>query len=151
MKNTISTTADSKMTMTRQRDDDFYRACCRELAASERHGELHPTLRSLVTAALRSTAPLFYVSFPFALRTLRGLRRQRRDHIYDSRQRKWRDIDLRVSALERRHGISDADALQRVLAEGNAPGFYISVSAAEKIYRRSRHTRRRGRDECGGV
>ena len=142
MKNNVSTIiAAGKRTMTEQRDADFYRACCRELTASEREGHLHPTVRSLVSATLQSRAPMFYVSYAFALRTLRGMRRHRSGRSYDSRRRKWHDIDLRVAALEHRHRLSDSEALQRVLAEGDAPGFYLSVSAAERIYRQWRRQR----------
>ena len=131
-----TTTERTIITMTRQRDEDFYRACCRELRGAIDSGKSYDTTRSLIKATLQCQAPQFYVTHTSALRRLRELRSKNYRPTYGAKQRLWADLDARVSAVERRHGIDLSDALMRVLSDFRAPSFYLSTSTGEKIFRR---------------
>ena len=134
----MKTTKEPFITMTRQRDDDFYRACCRELGKAYQRGRGYESARALVVATLQHQAPQFYVTHNSALRRLRDRRSKRFKATYKSKQQMWEDLDKRVSDLEARHNIGLSEALMRVLAESRAPQFYVSPSAGEKIFRRRR-------------
>ena len=134
----MKTPHQTNITLTHQRDDDFYSACCRELSKAYHAGAGYKTVRSLVSATLHRTAPQFYISHTSALRRLRELRRRNYHPTYRSKQQMWTDLEERVSTLERRHGITLSTALMRVLADCRAPRFYLSQSAGEKIFRTRR-------------
>ncbi len=126
------------------RDRDFLRACRRIISESPVALQASEVARR---AAL-TPAPAFYLSYGYALRRLRYLRRR-------GEARKARagapavfaELDRRVDSVMHRRHISDAEALAHVLAEGNAPCYYLLPGAAAYLYcklrKRARQRRRR--------
>lgn len=87
-------------------------------------------------------APGYYVSFDYALRVLRYMRRSG----FIPREGKgagalWRELCSKVTALQQRHRIPDSEALSRVLADGKASSFFIRPATALRLYHRLKHTR----------
>lgn len=106
------------------------------------------TVPDVVRAVLRQPAPSYYVGMPYAWRRLRHYRRT--GHIpYRGRGagRRWVEIFSRVDALRQRHGITDAEALSRVLAHGCASSFFIEPSSGVRLYHRLRYNSRKSKTE----
>lgn len=129
-------------TMRARRDADFVRCLRRTF---EEHADELPTVKRLVLLALRKPAPQFYVSYSYALRVLRERRSGLRNRYKGScAEKMWQTIENAVTRLRERHSLSAGEALQRVLAEGGAPAFFIAPATAQRIYQKSlAGTRRR--------
>lgn len=126
--------------LTRLRDRHFMEACSRLLNDPRRR---FASARELAAAAASEPAPLFYISFERALRVVRHYRSCR--SLPEGRgqvRAKWVEIIDRTERLIERYGISDTDALVRVLENG-APSFFLHPSSALRLYHRLRHRRRR--------
>lgn len=143
MNNTPETNSRERMQgvrMSTLRDRHFMEVCRRLMADPARR---FTSSRQLAREASRQPAPLFYVSFGHALRMVRRYERYGRlPRQSADGARKWTEIIDRVARVRERHGISDTDALARVLAQG-APEFYLCPSTALRLFYRIRHRRRR--------
>jgi len=88
-------------------------------------------------------APGYYLDFGYALRRLRMMNTGKYIPRRGTAAARWQELRNRVNDLCRRHGITDSDALMRVLAEGNASSFFLTPSSALRLYRHiSARTRR---------
>lgn len=120
------------LTLTSMRDNDFYRACCRELSRAAEAGIPYANARDLVKATLRRPAPHFYISYRYAMR------RQQKAGLMTKRQM-WADFEATVAAIRSRHHlISRRDAVIKALIDMPAPRFYFSVKNGERIFSRIR-------------
>lgn len=130
-------------TMKRLRDRHFLQACRRVVSESKRP----LTAAEVAVEAAASPAPEFYVSFCYALKRLRMYRHRGPDSIPEKgASAVFGEINRRVTLRMERTGESVTDALSAVLAQGNAPCFYLRPSAAIYLYhvlrKRSRLHRR---------
>lgn len=119
-------------TLTGMRDNDFYRACCRELARAADAGTPYANTRALVRATIHRPAPHFYISYRYAMKCPRNAG-------YKTKRQMWADFEATVAALEARHSIPRHDAVLRALIDMPAPRFYFSVKNGERIFSRIRH------------
>lgn len=121
--------------LTALRNRHFMDACRRVMKADNGH------LTSAIIAqqAAMTRAPHYYISFNYALRILRRMRRGYAHRTGNEAGAMWREIDERVFNLEHRHHISDSEALARVLAEGNASSFFLRPATALRLYHRLKH------------
>lgn len=118
-----------------QRDRDFM-AMCRRLMDDP--GLSLRSARQLAAEAVKQQAPLYYVTYDYALRALRSLRKAGQlPGKNEEGKRKWAEIERRVGEMERRLGLSDGDALSRVLS-GGASSFFISAPTALRLFHRIR-------------
>lgn len=125
----------------RLRDEDFMQACRRVISATK--GNL--TEADVAARAAAGPAPAYYVSFDYALRRLRGMGRGKERLRCPASRRRMEEIAERVERMMRRHGISDSEALQRVLAEGRASSFFLSAGSARRFYQNARQRRKNNR------
>lgn len=73
----------------------------------------------------------------YALKALRRIRRTgRMPWRGRGAGRRWAEIVARVDSCRARHGMSDPEALARVLADGHASSFFIEPSSALRLYYR---------------
>ncbi|MCM1484220.1 MAG: hypothetical protein NC043_07775 [Muribaculaceae bacterium] len=119
----------------RMRDADFMRVMQQEIALTD--GRL--TQAQAAERAVTHPAPSYYVGMPYALRVLRHIRRTGVMPWHGTGHgRRWVEIVRRVDAIRLRHGVSDPEALARVLAEGHASSFFIEPGTALRLYHRLR-------------
>lgn len=125
------------LTSTRNR---HFMDACRTVIATDT-GPL--TSGYIARKAAAMPAPGYYVSFDYALRVLRYMRRSgiipRQGNGAGAL---WRELGCKVTALQQRHCISDSEALSRVLADGNASSFFIRPATALRLYHRLKHSLR---------
>ncbi len=131
------------MEYTQERDRDFVNAYRRELRRAWERGE-EVEAGEVLRRAIEGGAPGFYIGFDYARRGVsdrlrRRLRSRHRDWMGVKRSL-WEDLAERVEAeLVSAHGrLRMSEALARVLAEGNAPRFYIGPRTARRILLRMR-------------
>lgn len=125
--------------ITDRRDRDFMSACRRAMPKIK--GPL--TSMAIAEMAAKSPAPEFYVSYLHALRTV-SLMRRREGFPKSGNRSQYAEISRRAGILEHRHGLKLRDAVARVLAEGNAPSFYLTPLSARNLFNKlSRRARQR--------
>lgn len=117
----------------KQRDRDFisrYRAVCDRLQEGE-----PACRRSLVQRAVMGGAPCYYVTFDYAYRMLRSLRRGRLPPGYSRlKLLMWQEIADKTDRYKQLMGVkSDAEALSVVLARNSASRFFISIDYAMRL------------------
>ena len=126
------------MEYTQERDRDFVSAYRRELRQAWERGE-HLETAEMIRRAIDGGAPGFYVGFDYARRGVSDrLRRRLR-----SRHRNWTGVKrgiwddlaerVEVEIMSSHARLRLPEALARVLAEGNAPRFYMSERTARRI------------------
>ncbi len=120
------------------RNRHFMEACRKVLSESA-----GLTAAMVAERAAALPAPCYYITYGYALRRLRALRKQGDPSAGNPKGARalWAELHLRVDALSRRHGISDSEALARVLAEGRASSFFLAPRSALRLYQaiRFRH------------
>ncbi len=114
------------------RDRDFLNAC-RNIRNKPEGSKL--SLRRLATRASESYAPCYYVTFDYAHRMLRLLRKGKIPPNYNRiKLQQWEEIKGKVDRIRLRYGIKDdTSALGIVLARGYASRFFITPRQAVKI------------------
>lgn len=119
------------------RDRDFLNAC-RNLRNKPEGSKM--SLCRLATRATESSAPCYYVTFDYAHRMLRLLRKGRIPSGYNRvKLQQWEEIKGKVDRIRQRYGIKDdASALGIVLARGCASRFFITPRQAIRILRDNR-------------
>lgn len=123
--------------LSRLRDKHFMDAC-RKLMSDPQSN--FSSSRALTARAAMTPAPSFYLSFDYALRKIRLIRKGMCHPEPGIRGRKWTEIIDRMERIMERHGIDDSQALARVL-ESRAPQYYIEPRTALRLYFRIRHRR----------
>lgn len=129
------------MEYTEERDRDFMNAYRREVRrAWEETGQVDRG--EVLRRAIEGGAPGFYVEFEYARRGVSArlrhrLRSRHRDYMRPKRMI-WEDLADRVMSemTGSRVPLRLGEALARVLAEGNAPRFYIEPRTARRIVSR---------------
>lgn len=125
----------------RMRDRDFMKAVRRTTGEM---AQAFPTVAEVTSRAAKAPAPSYYVGMTYGIRALRRIRRT--GHLpWNGRGagRRWAEIVARVDACRARHGVSDTEALARVLAYGHASSFFIEPSSALRLYHRLRRRHRK--------
>ncbi len=119
------------------RDRDFLNVC---LSIRNKSGGSTIPLRKLATRATESCAPCYYVTFDYAHRMLRMLRKGKIPPNYNRMKlQQWEEIKEKVDRIRLRYGIKDdASALGIVLARGCASRFFITPRQAIKILKENR-------------
>lgn len=117
----------------KQRDRDLvsrYRAVCDRLQPGERADR-----RALAQRAVMGGAPCYYVTYDYAYRMLRALRRGRLPPGYPRlKLNMWQEIAGKTDRYKQSVGIkSDAEALSVVLARNTASRFFVSIEYALRI------------------
>ena len=132
------------MEYTQERDRDFMNAYRREMRLAWA-GEGPVESREVMRRAIEGGAPGVYVGFEYARRGVsarlrRRLRRRHRESM-PAKRRIWEDLADRVESemAGARGMLSLSEALARVLAEGNAPCFYIGPRTARRIVAKLRN------------
>ena len=140
------------MEYTQERDRDFVNAYRRELRrAWERGEQLEAT--EVVRRAIEGGAPGFYIGFDYARRgvsdRLRRRLRSRHREWMPVKRALWEDLAERVEAemVSGRGRLRMSEALARVLAEGNAPRFYMGPRTARRILLRMNGKNLNGKTE----
>ncbi len=114
------------------RRDDFRRAC-KKVIADDRTGML--TERRVAEMAACGPAPRYYVTESYALRTLRYMRRHPDSgKVRSCTSALWRELRQRVEHTMAALGVSDEEAVWRVLEQGGASSFFLSASRAARLY-----------------
>lgn len=131
------------MEYTQIRDNDFLKAYRREIRLAWEGGEAVDS-EEVLLRALQGGAPQFYVGFDYARRGVGQRLRRRlrpRHRLLTVKRQLWEDLTQRVrDEVVRSDGrLSVSDALARVLAEGNAPRFYIGPRTARRILSRMKN------------
>ncbi|MCM1348031.1 MAG: hypothetical protein NC338_01350 [Firmicutes bacterium] len=117
------------------RDRDFMREC-RRIAANSKE---RLTMSQVAVAASRVKAPEFYLSYDYALRQLRTLtKREFKGISRCGAKAVFLELRKRVDRIMKRSNLSEADALLKVLLDGNAPRFYLTEGAAVNLLSRLR-------------
>lgn len=114
------------------RDRDFLNTC---LSIRNKPEGFNLPLHLLATRASESCAPCYYVTFDYAHRMLRLLRKGKIPPKYSRMKlQQWEEIKEKVDRIRLRYGIKDdASALGIVLARGCASRFFITPRQAVKI------------------
>lgn len=126
------------MEYTQERDRDFVNAYRRELRRAWERGE-QLEAAEVLRRAIEGGAPGFYIGFDYARRgvsdRLRRRLRSRHREWMPVKRVLWEDLAERVEAemVGGRGRLRMSEALARVLAEGNAPRFYMGPRTARRI------------------
>lgn len=115
-------------TYTTMRDRAFIRCCRREIGRNASGS--HLPAREVARRAAASSPGAYFVEYDYALRTVRRHRR------HPSQSPFWRELSDKVAALERRHGLTEAEALSRELSEGSPSSFFLTDAYALRLYHR---------------
>lgn len=114
---------------------------CRKVIASSTDKQL--TLKKVAAMAGKSSTGGYYLTFDYALRVLRRMRRYHTPVPDNSAGRRMAEIERRTAALQQRRGLTDREALTMVLADGSASSFFICPDTARHIYTQTlKHLRR---------
>lgn len=125
MKNTESVTL-------KARRDRHFLECCRRILRDAKEPLTAPQVAVMAAA---SPAPEFYIGYDWALRNIRHYRKGGYcGKEGGSSRRMFADIIERVDRLMSRGSMSERRALARVLAEGQAPCFYLTPGSAIVLY-----------------
>ncbi len=121
------------------RDCDFLEKC-RQAVADLPPGR--PIRIDEIAVAANHTRPRgYYLNYEYTLRRLREHRRRPIAADADGhKRRQWQELSDRVTTLQLRHGLSDAEALQRELAEGAPSQFFLSPTYAVRLLQRLRQS-----------
>lgn len=126
--------------MRRLRNLHFMNRCRKLLAADAGRFDSAYRLAEVVAA---SSAPLYYVTFPYAHRVMR--RYFSKGELPGNSERRvamWREIMERVKMRMSRSTDNDTEALAYVLQQP-ASSFFLEPSSAERLYSRMLNCRRR--------
>lgn len=114
-----------------QRDRDFLRSCRQVIISSP----VPLSTPEIAILGASRPAPSFYLTHPYALRTLRSLRRQGKiGKTLAGPLGVYAELDLRVKAVMEARHVKESEALTLVLARGKAPRFYLKPRAAVHLY-----------------
>lgn len=118
---------------------DFYKACRRAMLT-----ESCPSVSRLVEKVAAESAPSYYVEYTTARRTLTRVRKKQ-IMPYGGRGfgAIYAELFRRCMAEKVRYGVSDSQALGRVLCEGNASCWFMSGQSARSSYYAGRSLYRR--------
>lgn len=127
----------------KQRDCDLvsrYRAVCDRLQPGERADR-----KVLAQRAVMGGAPCYYVTYDYAYRMLRALRRGRLPPGYSRLKLKmWQEIAGKTDSYKQSVGVkSDAEALSVVLARNTASRFFVSIDYAMRIIEENSYEKER--------
>lgn len=94
-----------------------------------------PPLKALLVKTLMSKAPGYYISYDYARRLLRLYRRKMLPASYNPlRYKMISEIARRVDEIKKSNtSHAEGRALTRVLVQGNASRFFISLPTATRI------------------
>lgn len=125
------------------RRDRHFLECCRRILRDTREPLTAPQVAVMAAA---SPAPEFYVGYDWALRNIRLYRKGACCGKEGGNSRKmFAELSRRVDRLLSRSHMSERRALARVLADGNAPCFYLTPGSATVLYCRLLAERRHER------
>lgn len=121
------------------RDRDFI-AKCRKICDGLYPGE-HISCHELVYRAITNGAPSYYVTFDYAYRMLRTMRRDRLPPGYNPlKQLMWTEIAEKADHYKSQMGIkTDTEALSMVLARNCASQFFITPNYAIRLIQQLNH------------
>jgi len=110
-------------------------------------------LRAVAREAELTGCRSYYVSHGYALRKIREMRRRPGQAGHERRAELWRELDAKVRRLMESRGLSEADALTAVLADGRASRFFMAPDTAWRLLRdemaRGRRRRVAGNQKSG--
>lgn len=127
--------------MKNQRDRDFIKIC-RQIISESREAL---TAAEVAMAAAMRPAPEFYISYNHALRKISRMRRHGFNESAEGNAAIYKDLNSRAEEVMKKRSCSLAEALALVLAQGNAPRFYLTPKTAVFLYSTIRSRRRRVR------
>ncbi len=121
------------------RDNDFV-AKCRKICDGLYPGE-HISSHELVHRAITNGAPGYYVTFDYAYRMLRTMRRNRLPPGYNPLKRlMWAEIAEKADHYKSQMRIkTDTEALSMVLARNCASRFFITIDYGIRLLQQLNH------------
>lgn len=121
------------------RDQDFV-AKCRKICEGLHTGE-HISCQELAHRAITNGAPGYYITFDYAYRMLRTMRRDRLPPGYNPLKRlMWTEIAQKADHYKKQMGIkTDTEALSIVLARNCASRFFITTDYAIRLLQQLNH------------
>ncbi len=131
------------------RNRDFMREVARQKKRLVSEGR-RPTVDDLIRAAVKASAPGYYLSYDYALKRV-GRHLRNEPNSRSRRRMMIEELAVKCCELRRRHPkLSLGNALARLLNDEPASSFFLSFAQGRKIYYRmlrSEHHRagRRGR------
>lgn len=133
------------ISLTSLRNLHFFNACRRVIASSS----APLSLADIICRALRTKPQGYYVSFSRAYTHVLAIELGHQRAVPGSL---WTLLHRKATKIASRSPhISLATALNLVLADGNAPRFFITPSTARRIYHRTHAAIRHQTNRCHGI